>query len=81
MTEADLVAALLEAAQAKDENGEAGGMTTAQIIEKTGLSEKLVLKRLRRLKAEGRLAVYHGYIVSLDGHRRRVPHYRLVNPN
>lgn len=76
ITEDDLVAAVLAAYEPDDDSI---GMTTRELIAKTGRCNKSVLQQLRRLKDAGRLEVAQRRDESIDGRVIRVPVYVLKN--
>ena len=63
ITEDDLIAAVLAAYEPVDD---VRAMTTVELVDATGRSDKWVLKRLRELKRAGRLVVTKKLVETLD---------------
>lgn len=78
ITEGDLIAALLAAAMAEDATGAVPGMTTGELCDATGRSDKWVRRRLLALKRVGLLAIDYGQRESLSGTAVMVPVYRMA---
>ena len=55
-----------------------GGLTTAEIVEATGMSKCTVLLRLKRAKALGILQIANTLREGLDGRLRPCQCYRIV---
>lgn len=52
------------------------GLSLKEICEKTGRSDKWVLKRLKVLATRGRLKVIYKPITRVDGRNQSIPTYR-----
>lgn len=76
MTEAALLEAL-RAAMGAAEDCE-GALTTRELCEMLGISEKTARKRIDRLQREGRVQVVHVPRKRIDGEIRPTAAYRLV---
>lgn len=75
ITEQDLIEAILAASAT---GPDAAGLTAAELVDRSGMSEKWVRKRLRALKTAGRLAVGRAGRETIDGRVVRVPVYSLA---
>lgn len=72
--------AIIEAmreAMTPTEGGDAG-FTTSELVQRTGLSDRTVLKMLRRLHGEGRLRVGKQYRQSFNGRMMPYTVYRVT---
>ena len=57
---------------------EGSGLTSAELCTQIGIGDDALLRRLKALKAQGRLEVTRGYRESIDGIMRIVPVYRIT---
>jgi hypothetical protein len=73
-TEQDLVDAILAAMSGASSEA---GVTTQELRDATGRTERVICRALRRLQQEGRLVVVQVWRTNLAGVESRRPGYRL----
>ena len=76
VTEDELVAAVLAAFMPTEDSA---GVTTAELVDATGKSNKWILSQLRQLRKSGRLDVVRRTSETIDGRLTKVPAYILKN--
>lgn len=74
--EADLIEALLQAAQLED--GVAGAMTTVELKQATGHSDKWIRDRLRPLLDNGRVQRTQKPFTKIDGTTQMITAYLFI---